>query len=89
MKRGGLDPWNRLTHDPILTEFEQLAASRLDAERSFLPLIDSDNQHIISAAMRSVSLCTKDTTNPDRIFPGLESWIWYGYLSKKDSNVHN
>ncbi|MCJ1306901.1 hypothetical protein MMC25_000545 [Agyrium rufum] len=46
----------RLSSDPILTALAQLATHRLNCDRSFISLIDSDKQHIVAEATRSVSL---------------------------------
>lgn len=70
-EKGGPDPLKRLTHDPTLTAFAQLGAYRLNTERSFISLMDSNNQYIIAEATRSVSLHTQDLTDPDdQIFLG-------------------
>ncbi|QSZ37836.1 hypothetical protein DSL72_008936 [Monilinia vaccinii-corymbosi] len=70
-EKGGPDPLKRLTHDPTLTAFAQLGAYRLNTERSFISLMDSENQYIIAEATKSVSLHTQDLTDPDdRIFLG-------------------
>ncbi|KAG0648199.1 Autoinducer 2 sensor kinase phosphatase [Hyphodiscus hymeniophilus] len=45
-----------LSHDPTLTAFAQLGAFRLDCRRSFISLMDHDNQFILAEATRSVSL---------------------------------
>lgn len=45
-----------LTHDPTLTAFAQLGAFRLNCQRSFISLMDRDNQYILAEATRSVSL---------------------------------
>ena len=46
----------RLSSDPALTAFAQLSAIRLNCDRSFISLIDSQDQHIIAEATKSISL---------------------------------
>jgi hypothetical protein len=45
-----------LSHDPTLTAFAQLGAFRLNCQRSFISLMDHDNQYILAEATRSVSI---------------------------------
>ena len=58
---------SKLKQDPTLTAFAQLAAFRLESERSFISLIDHENQYILAEATRSVSL-----QNPEKSLPGDE-----------------
>lgn len=46
----------RLSSDPVLTAFAQLAAHKLSCERSFISIIDGTTQYIIAEATRSISL---------------------------------
>ena len=55
----------QLSADPALTAFAQLAALRVDCERTFISLIDSEEQHIVAEATRSISL-----NNSTRCAPG-------------------
>jgi hypothetical protein len=57
---GGPDPDKLLKHDPTLTAFAQLGAFKLDTERSYISLMDTQNQYIIAEATRSVSLYDRD-----------------------------
>ncbi|PBP15573.1 M3R8, histidine kinase-group I protein sequence [Diplocarpon rosae] len=60
-----------LMHDPTLTAFTQLAAYRLDCERSFISLMDYDYQYILAEATRSVSLLAQDQCDPgDEVYLG-------------------
>jgi len=60
-----------LAHDPTLTAFAQLGAFRLNCERSFISLMDHENQYIIAEATRSVSLNDqKDTEEGDEVYLG-------------------
>ncbi|KAI9047210.1 hypothetical protein LZ554_008664 [Drepanopeziza brunnea f. sp. 'monogermtubi'] len=60
-----------LVHDPTLTAFTQLAAYRLDCDRSFISLMDYDYQYVIAEATRSASLLTQDQCDPgDEIYLG-------------------
>ncbi|PQE21560.1 hsp90 protein [Rutstroemia sp. NJR-2017a WRK4] len=57
---GGPDPDKLLKHDPTLTAFAQLGAFKLDTERSYISLMDTENQYIIAEATRSTSLYDRD-----------------------------
>lgn len=60
-----------LAHDPTLTAFTQLAAYRLNCERSFISLMDYDHQYIVAEATRSASLLAQDQCEPgDEIYLG-------------------
>ncbi|KAE9374282.1 hypothetical protein N431DRAFT_371753 [Stipitochalara longipes BDJ] len=61
---------SKLRQDPTLTAFTQLAAFRLDTERSFISLIDHEHQYILAEATRSVSL-----QNPEKCLPGDELFV--------------
>ena len=71
---GGSEPPDeskRLTHDSTLTAFAQLGAFRLDCQRSFISLMDHDNQYILAEATRSVSLHKLEESAPgDEIYLG-------------------
>ncbi|PVH73765.1 hypothetical protein DL98DRAFT_468841 [Cadophora sp. DSE1049] len=61
----------RLVHDSTLTAFAQLGAFRLDCQRSFISLMDHDNQYILAEATRSVSLHKLDECAPgDEVYLG-------------------
>jgi len=60
----------KLKQDPTLTAFTQLAAFRLECERSFISLIDHEHQYILAEATRSVSL-----HNPEKCLPGDELFV--------------
>ncbi|KAK0128731.1 hypothetical protein ONS95_000685 [Cadophora gregata] len=65
------DDSKRLTHDSTLTAFAQLGAFRLECERSFISLMDHDNQYILAEATRSVSLHNLEQTDPgDEVYLG-------------------
>jgi hypothetical protein len=57
---GGPDPDKLLIHDPTLTAFAQLGAFKLGTERSYISLMDTENQYIIAEATRSTSLYDRD-----------------------------
>lgn len=60
-----------LSTDITLTALAQLGVHRLACERSFVSIIDGDNQHIIAEATASVSLRDKDQHLPgDAIYLG-------------------
>lgn len=60
-----------LSHDPTLTAFAQLGAYRMDCQRSFISLMDHDNQYVLAEATRSVSLLQQDECDPgDEIYIG-------------------
>ncbi|OWP04294.1 hypothetical protein B2J93_9362 [Marssonina coronariae] len=60
-----------LVHDPTLTAFTQLAAYRLNCERSFISLMDHDYQYILAEATRSVSLLAQDQCDSgDEVYLG-------------------
>ena len=61
---------SKLKQDPTLTALAQLAAFRLGCERSFISLIDHENQFILAEATRSVSL-----QNPEKSLPGDELFV--------------
>ncbi|KAJ9605284.1 hypothetical protein H2200_009941 [Cladophialophora chaetospira] len=54
----------RLAADPNLNALAQLGALRLNCERSFISLIDSQHQHIIAEATRSISLYDAEIHTP-------------------------
>lgn len=61
----------RLSKDIILTALAQLGVLRLGCNRSFVSLIDGDNQHIIAEATASISLGDVDKHLPnDGIYLG-------------------
>ena len=60
-----------LSHDPTLTAFAQLGAFRLNCQRSFISLMDHDNQYILAEATRSVSLNDQKVSDPgDEVYLG-------------------
>ena len=59
-----------LAHDPTLTAFAQLGAFRLRCQRSFISLMDHENQYILAEATQSVSL-----NSPDQSLPGDEIYL--------------
>lgn len=60
-----------LSSDITLTALAQLGVHRLGCNRSFVSIIDGDNQHIIAEATASVSLRNKDRHLPnDGIYLG-------------------
>lgn len=46
----------RLSADPALNAFSQLACLRLNCDRAFISLIDDRNQHIVAETTKSISL---------------------------------
>ena len=91
---GGSDPPDdakRLKHDSTLTAFAQLGAFRLDCQRSFISLMDHDNQYILAEATRSVSLHDLDQTAPgDEVYlgPRILDIMWGVCPSSKFLQLH-
>ncbi|MCJ1383339.1 hypothetical protein MMC17_006452 [Xylographa soralifera] len=50
----------RVAKDTSLTAFAQLGALKLDCQRSFISLMDNENQYILAEATRTVSLTSED-----------------------------
>lgn len=64
----------RLSSDITLTALAQLGVHRFGCNRSFVSLIDGDNQHLIAEATASVSLRNKDKHLPnDGIYLGVRT----------------
>lgn len=60
-----------LSHDPTLTAFAQLGAFRLNCERSFISIMNHENQFILAEATRSVSLNSQTTCDVgDEVYLG-------------------
>lgn len=80
-----------LSHDPTLTAFAQLGAFRLNCERSFISLMDYDNQYILAEATRSVSLQSPEQCDEgDEVYLGprvLVSWIWQPAPFKRNMRI--
>ncbi|KAJ6139708.1 hypothetical protein N7471_006194 [Penicillium samsonianum] len=67
-------PSPRLSNDTTLTALTQLGVYRFGCNRSFVSIIDGENQHIISEATASISLRNKDLHRPDDgIFLGVNT----------------
>ncbi|KAJ5122544.1 uncharacterized protein N7443_002646 [Penicillium atrosanguineum] len=55
----------RLSPDSTLTALTQLGVYRFGCNRSFVSIIDGEQQHLISEATASISLCKEDDHLPD------------------------
>lgn len=55
----------RVASDTALTAFAQLAALKLDCQRSFISIVDHEHQFIIAEATRSMSLLSDDVRDGD------------------------
>lgn len=62
-----------LSHDPTLMAFTQLAAYRLNCQRSFISLMDGKHQYIIAEATRTVSI--NDPEAYDESDPGEKVYL--------------
>ncbi|KAJ5999913.1 hypothetical protein N7481_000322 [Penicillium waksmanii] len=64
----------RISPDPTLTALTQLGVHRFGCNRSFVSIIDGQQQHLIAEATASVSLRNEDTHLPhDGIFLGVRT----------------
>ncbi|KAJ5496706.1 hypothetical protein N7463_008693 [Penicillium fimorum] len=64
----------RLSNDTTLTALTQLGVYRFGCNRSFVSIIDGENQHVIAEATASISLRNKDLHLPDDgIFLGVST----------------
>lgn len=66
--------FSALSSDITLTALAQLGVHRFECDRSFVSLIDGDNQHLIAEATASVSLRNKDKHLPnDDLYLGVRT----------------